>query len=137
MNPTKLRKKELNVMRFSWERKFPNIKKVLVFIVYKYIIIIKNVLAFADPKGSPNPLCNFYVWQFKLCQEYGFRDHANELRNCVTSTQNLYDNPDDFHKILDFLLHLKNIPSKDENKLVCTITFPFIIKIGTIPNNEI
>ncbi|KAJ8967629.1 hypothetical protein NQ314_002748 [Rhamnusium bicolor] len=80
--------------------------------------IPKHQITFKDLKGTTDPFCNLLSWQLTLIHDYNLRDHANDLQECSNCLQECYGvNIDDGRNILQFLLKLRNIPSKDDKKL--------------------
>ncbi|XP_057668490.1 gamma-tubulin complex component 6 [Diorhabda carinulata] len=73
---------------------------------------------FQDLKGMADPYCNFLSWEFQLIHEYNMKNHAHELKTTVENVRQCYkDVPDDFNRILQFLMALRNVPTKNENIL--------------------
>lgn len=83
------------------------------------LVLIYLVSVFRDLKGTNDPFCNLSSWQFQLAQAYNLRDHALALQESVDKLKVLYEfNIELFKDILQFLLSLRNLPTKDKNKLV-------------------
>lgn len=111
-----LKLQEQSVTKFYWENVCHNIEKVGCNFLSSRIT---KILAFRDLIGTTDPVCNLLSWQFQLTQDYGLKYHALELQTCVEKVQSLYEsNSETFENILKFLLNLRNVPKKDENKLV-------------------
>ncbi|KAJ8913230.1 hypothetical protein NQ315_016173 [Exocentrus adspersus] len=78
----------------------------------------KHKKAFKDLKGTNDPSCNLLSWQLTLIHDYDLRDHADGLQQCVEAVQQCYnENTDAYKSILQFLLSLRNIPTKDDSLL--------------------
>lgn len=89
-----------------------------------------NILlsVFKDLKGTTDPFCNLLSWQLTLIHDYDLRGYADNLQHCAEEFQQCYgDNIDTCNNILQFLLSLRNIPTKDDNLLVSI--FHFIVFI--------
>lgn len=70
-------------------------------------------------EGSKEPMINLLAWCYKLRQEYDFPEPAQELEKRAGQLKSAYgDDINSFNSVLTFLLCLKDLPKKTNNKLV-------------------
>lgn len=70
-------------------------------------------------EGSKEPMINLLAWCYKLRQEYDFPEPAQELEKRAGQLKSAYgDDINSFNNVLTFLLCLKDLPKKTNNKLV-------------------
>ncbi|KAJ8949056.1 hypothetical protein NQ318_016958 [Aromia moschata] len=73
---------------------------------------------FKDLKGTIDPFCNLLSWQLVLIHDHNLRDHADSIQECAEAVQQCYEeNVNDCRNVLQFLLSLRNVPTKDNTKL--------------------
>ncbi|KAL1497752.1 hypothetical protein ABEB36_008656 [Hypothenemus hampei] len=71
-----------------------------------------------DLEGSRDATINLLAWCFKLKRNFNFSDIADALQMNVDHLKLCYnDDIDSFNNILTFLLCLKDVPKKSDNKL--------------------
>lgn len=119
-----------NVTRYYWGKDYLNIEMVTIFIDNKVrnCFTIYLFVVFKDLKGTTDPFCNFSSWQFQLTHAYNLRDHALVLQESLDKLKILYESDMDlFGNILQFLLSLRNLPTKDQNKLVSVFQFLVLV----------
>ncbi|XP_018569572.1 gamma-tubulin complex component 6 [Anoplophora glabripennis] len=100
-DPDKVKKSRSKCYEILLGKRKPNYRKV-----------------FKDLKGTTDPFCNLLSWQLTLIHDYNLRGHADNLQQCAEEFQQCYGHDiDACNSILQFLLSLRNVPTRDDNLL--------------------
>lgn len=83
-----------------------------------------SLLGNIDCKHVVPPYDELLIWICELKVEYELKELGEKLEETVDRMKTLYkEDTDSFYRILKFLMHFKNIPKPDENKLVSVKSF--------------